>query len=193
MLMKRKSVAVVVISGFIISLVLVLTLVAYVVYIEIKSEEFRSSYSHLLHKIRSSSYSRYIEVSKLSAGVEKSGPLKNQAVLEGNVTNKGVRAVSDLVVKVRFLDNGSAAIYEVIFRPQEPSLGVASLTQSAFSRFVPHAALALKPGETLAFKKVLAGCPKGIFSELDKTSGFAKKPAGKLDNYSSEIISLEFF
>lgn len=51
MIIKKKSLVVVLASGLIISAVLVLTLVGYVVYTELNAEEFKRSYHYHLQKI----------------------------------------------------------------------------------------------------------------------------------------------
>lgn len=53
MLVKRKSIAVVIISGFVISSVLVLTLVGYSIYMELKDNEAKLSYEHDLKQVKS--------------------------------------------------------------------------------------------------------------------------------------------
>lgn len=52
MLIKQKSLIVALLSSFIISLVLVLTLIGYLVYIELKGKEFKRSYQELLQKAK---------------------------------------------------------------------------------------------------------------------------------------------
>lgn len=56
MILKKKSLIVVLASGFIVSAVLVLTLIGYVVYTEIKGEEFKRSYHNHLEKILARAY-----------------------------------------------------------------------------------------------------------------------------------------
>jgi len=51
MMLKKKSLIVVLISGSIISAVLVLTLIGYVIYTEIKGEGLKRSYQYHLEKI----------------------------------------------------------------------------------------------------------------------------------------------
>jgi hypothetical protein len=51
MIIKKKSIAVAVLSSFVVSMVLMLTLVGYVIYTELKGEEFRKSYYRILKDI----------------------------------------------------------------------------------------------------------------------------------------------
>ncbi len=52
MIIKKKSLAVVLISGFVISAVLVLTLIAYVIYVELKAEESKMAYQDSLKRLK---------------------------------------------------------------------------------------------------------------------------------------------
>lgn len=52
MIIKNKSLIVALISGFLISLVLILTLIGYVVYLELKNENFIRSYEYKLGKLK---------------------------------------------------------------------------------------------------------------------------------------------
>lgn len=51
MLIKQKSLIVALVSSFVIVLVLVLTLIGYLAYIELKGEEHKRDYQKLLQKI----------------------------------------------------------------------------------------------------------------------------------------------
>lgn len=51
MILKEKSLIVALVSGFIISAVLVFTLIGYLAYIELKGEESRRAYRELFRKI----------------------------------------------------------------------------------------------------------------------------------------------
>ena len=75
MIIKKKSLIVALVSGYVIASVLVLTLIGYAVYLELKNENFIRSYELLLQKLHAKNYSKYIEFSKLSAGIGSSGPL----------------------------------------------------------------------------------------------------------------------
>lgn len=52
MLIKRKSLAVVIVSGFVISSVLVFTLVGYAVYMELRDREAKLAYEHALERVK---------------------------------------------------------------------------------------------------------------------------------------------
>ena len=61
MLLKRKSFAVTLVSGFVLSCVLILTLVGYVAYIELKNEESKRLYQYSLDKLNAKIYENHIK------------------------------------------------------------------------------------------------------------------------------------
>ena len=187
MIIKKKSLIVAVVSSFIICCVLVLTLLGYLVYLELKDKELRTTYEQLLKKVNAKFYSRHIEISGLTAAVEPSDSLKDKPIIKGILKNKGYRDVSDIIILVRFLDKDGAVIYEVVFHPQEPSLGASNLAYVALP-YIAHPKTSIKPGDSFPFKKILTNCPKEIVSEL---SGKDRKVAwsGSLD---ADIISVSF-
>ncbi|MFA5143108.1 MAG: hypothetical protein WC522_02905 [Candidatus Omnitrophota bacterium] len=52
MIIKKKSIIVALVSSLVLMIVLVLTLVSYVVYLEIKNRELESSYRHLMGELK---------------------------------------------------------------------------------------------------------------------------------------------
>jgi hypothetical protein len=192
MLIKKKSLIVALVSGLIICGVLVLTLVGYLVYLELKDKELRNSYQQLLQKVNAKLYSRHIAISGLGAATESTGSLKGDPVIEGTLTNNGYREISDILLLVKFLDNDGAVLYEVVFHPQEPSLGHAGITQAALPHLQGAPKAAIKKGSTLAFKKILAHCPAGILSEIKRPGGPAKGRGRWSGKLHAEILSVSF-
>lgn len=193
MLIKRKSLIVGLISSFVIALVLITTLFGYFVYLEFKSREFGRIYQELLEKAKAKVYSRHLDIFGLDARIENTGALKGKPIIEGAITNKGSRKIVNLKIKLSFLDKDSASIYELIAHPQEPALGSAVFTRVSTSRLYSytHPIDALKPGETLKFKKIITSCPTEIFVELregEKPTKSFGRWSGKL---TSEVISLD--
>jgi len=189
---KQKSLIVALVSSLIISLVLVLTLVGYLIYIELRANELQRVYQEALAKINAKGYSRYMEVSALTAVIAGSGPLSGKPVIEGDIKNNGHRPVTNLLIKVKFLDRDNAVIYEVIFHPQEPALGAAKLTQVNIPYLTDPAKFVLKSGGVLSFKRILTGCPKEIVGTLRERKGFARNAGRWSGALGSEIISLDF-
>ncbi|MFA6079680.1 MAG: hypothetical protein WC779_08055 [Candidatus Omnitrophota bacterium] len=192
MLIKQKSLIVALVSSFVIAMVLVLTLVAYLIYIELRGEEFKRSYQDLLSKVNSKVYSKNLETVKLDALIEPSGALKGTPVIDGILKNKGSRNITALLLKVKFLDKDGAAIYEVTFHPQEPSLGDQASPQVVIPYLSGPARIILRSGESLAFKRILSNCPKEIIQSLQDKPPASKAWGRWTGKLVSEVLSIDF-
>lgn len=192
MILKKKSLIVALVSSIVIAAVLVPTFISYVIYIEIKGEEARRTYQDLLQKINAKVYSKYIEISNLDAKIESSGVLKGKPVMVGIVKNKGARDISNLLIKVNFLDTDGAIMYDVIFHPQEPSLGSSALTQISIPYLSIQPKIVLRPGKDLPFKKILFSCPDEIIGELQDGRGFAKGGSRWSGKFTSDVLAIDF-
>jgi len=193
MIIKRKSLIVGLVSGIVIALVLIMTLVGYFIYLEFKSREFGRVYQEFLEKAKAKVYSRHLDIFGLDARIENTGALKGKPIIEGAITNKGSREIVNLVIKINFLDRDSASIYELTAHPQEPALGSTVFTHVSISHLYnyAHPIDALKSGQTLKFKKIITSCPTEIFVELregEKPTKSFGRWSGKL---TSEVISLD--
>ncbi|MCM8761679.1 MAG: hypothetical protein NC938_01020 [Candidatus Omnitrophica bacterium] len=192
MIVKKKSLVVALVSSLVICLVLVLTLVGYAVYLELKEDELNNAYQAMLHKVNAKYYAKYIEIAKLSATFETSGALKGQNIVEGIIRNKGYRDISDMLLKVNFLDRDGAIVYDVVFRPQEPALGSSILTQVSIPYLYESSKNVIRPEGSLRFKRILTNCPAQIASEIKNTASSgsgAARWSGKLDY---EILTITF-
>jgi len=187
--LKKKSVVVALISGFIVSIVLILTLVGYSVYLELKNEESRISYMYALDKISARIYGKYIELSGLTAKIERSGALKDKAVLEGTINNRGQRDLSELIMKIKFLDTDGAVIYETVSDLLEPALGTGTLgtIKIPYLSYSPH--IKVKIGGSLPFKKILINPPAEIYSCLRDEGGLSKNRGRWSGKFDYETIS----
>jgi hypothetical protein len=122
---------------------------------------------------------------------EDSGPLKGYPVLEGSIKNNGTRTVADILLRARLLDKSGASMYEVVFRPQEPSLGRSGLAEISIPYINHSNRTAVKPGSSMPFKKILRECPKEIMGELERARSSGRVMYSMPDNISCEILSLE--
>jgi len=192
-MLKKKSLILTLISSIVICLVLVVNLAGYLIYLELKDDELTKIYKAKLQKINAKVYSKYIEIARLGAGFNVTGPLSGKAALEGIIRNDGYRDITDMLIKVRFLDKDGAALYEVTFHPMEPSLGSYGVFAPApISHPADSLASIIRPESSLPFKKILANCPEEILSELRAgtgSSGGRGRWAGKLDY---EILAVNF-
>lgn len=189
--LKKKSVVVALISGIIVSIVLILTLVGYSAYLELKNEESRISYMYALDKINARIYGKYIEISGLTAKIEKSGALRDKAVIEGTVKNSGQREISELITKIKFLDTDGAVIYEAVSDLLEPALGTGTVGVIKIPYLSNNPNIKVKIGGSLPFKKILTNPPAEIYSSLRDEGGISKNRGKWSGKFDYEIISAE--
>ena len=71
MLIKKKSLVVALISSLVICLVLVVNLIGYLIYLELKDKDLDKAYHVMLHRVNAKVYAKHIEIVKLSASFER--------------------------------------------------------------------------------------------------------------------------
>lgn len=191
MIIKKKSLIVALVSSFVIALVLVLTLVGYLVYLEIRERNVQYAYQELLAKVNARVYARHLVVSGLAARIDNVGPLKGKPVVEGAIKNSGTRNVTDLALKVKFLDGNGATVYETAFAPHEPSLGAMALSQVNIPYLNSSPKAIMRPGGSLPFKHVLSNCPPEISSALQDKENMRKDSRWN-NALAYEIIAIDF-
>ncbi|MBN1526664.1 MAG: hypothetical protein JW919_03665 [Candidatus Omnitrophica bacterium] len=191
MIIKKKSLIVALVSSFVIALVLVLTLVGYVIYLEIHERNVQHAYQELLAKVNARVYARYLEISRLAARIDNAGPLKGNPVVEGLIKNAGTRNVTDLMLKIKFLDRNGATIYETAFAPQEPPLGGIDFSQVSIPYFNSAPRVIISAGGSLAFKRVLSNCPPEILSALRDRKNL-RKDSRWTNALAYEILAVDF-
>ncbi|MDD5495551.1 MAG: hypothetical protein PHP46_00445 [Candidatus Omnitrophica bacterium] len=191
-IIKQKSLIVAMVSSFVILLVLVFTLLGYLIYIELSGEDFKRTYEEMLRKVNARVYSGNIDIQRLTAKIEKTGPLKGKPIIEGELKNKGPKEISDILIKVKFLDKDGAIIYETVFHPQEPSLGTSGLGSVSIPYFSGSSRLTLKTGGSFPFKRVLNNCPGEIMETLQDTSGYAKGAPRWSGKLTFEVSAIAF-
>lgn len=192
MIIKRKSLIVAVVSSIIISLVLILTLIGYLAYLTLREENLKLTYQDLLAKVNAKAYSRYIEFSALEAKMEVSGVLKAKPTVSGTIKNKGTKNITSLLVKAKFLDKDGATIYETAFLPQQPSLSASALKQVNIPYLRTSPKVILKSGDSLAFKIVIADCPREIFLALKETASPGKTAGRWAGKVVCELLEIDF-
>jgi len=192
-IIKKKSLVVALVSSLVISMVLVVNLAGYLIYLELKDDELSRAYRADLQKVNAKVYSEHIEVARLEASFDRMGPLSGEAVLEGIVRNDGYRDITNLCIRVKFLDRDGAAIYEVTFQPLESSLeSYGALAPLAASHLTDTPASVMKPESSIPFKKILTNCPREILSELKASAGSSGSKGRWTGRFSYEILSVNF-
>jgi len=181
------------ISGFVLSCVLILTLIGYVVYAELKNGESKISYRRALGTFNAKIYGKYIDVSGLSARVGDSGALKGKEIVEGTLKNLGEKQVCGLLIKIKFLDRDGAVIYESLIDPMRPALGYGGIPQVTIPYISSRSEACIPKGTALPFKMVLSNCPDEITSAIRGSAGFTKDRGRWSGKIGYELASVEIF
>lgn len=193
MIIKKKSIIVAAVSGMLVSIVLTATVAAYLLHVEINTRNFRGHYEEAIKKLSAKAYAKQIDFFRLRAVIGTEGAFRLKPIVEGVMLNNGNRAVRDIVLKIKFRDTDGAVIYEVVFHPQEPALGMSILGQVPIPYLSEPHRISVDPGERLVFKRLLSGCPREIASAIkegagQKTAGYS----GWAGTLEPEILSIEF-
>lgn len=191
MMLKKKSLVVTMISGFVLSCVLILTLVGYAAYIELKNEESKRSYGEMSGRLNARIYEKYIEITGLEARVASNGPLRGKYIVEGTLRNRGDKDISGLLLKLRFSDKDGAVIYETPLDPTEPALGSGVIPRMNIPYISGLSDTVIIKGASMPFKKVLADCPPEMTDSIAGSPGFSKDRGRWTGRIGYEIISTE--
>ncbi len=195
MFIKSKSIVVAAVSSIVVSAALVFTLIGYYMYIELKIRDDEKTSIDSLRKVQSQIFSKQIDVSQLTCAIEKSDGGRGRPTIRGIIKNGSTRDIYDIVLKVKFLDVSGASLYEVIFRPLEPTYGTNPIGHISQSHLLGYSRKnALKAKESNAFKRVILNSPKEILSFLDTRKGqrpaSLKKSRAWTGSYAWEVISV---
>ena len=75
-MIKKKSLIVALISSFVICLVLIVNLIGYLIYTQLKHDELNSAYKASLQRVNAKMYAEHIEIDKLGATFDRVGPFR---------------------------------------------------------------------------------------------------------------------
>lgn len=174
MLIKKKSIIVITLSSIIISLVLILTVIGFYLYLCLKERDASDQYLKSLSEINAKIYSKYIAVSPLVIKIDEEGIFEGEPIVEANINNQSEKKIKSFKLKLSIFDRDRKVLYLDTFYPIRP--------ESYFGVVANDTGNYLAPGDTLSFKHILKNCPKEIESYLKIKSRFAKKKdAGDLE------------
>jgi len=184
MIIKKKSILVIVVSSVLISLVLITTLIGFYLYLNWKADGNKSSYSNSLRQLNAELYGRHIEISSLRFKLDRDADPAAIPLIEGRISNKSNKKISYLKLKLSLSDKAGCVLYTDYFYP---------LTSRTYFGAIPkQAASYLAPSDSISFKHTLRGCPEKILSYLKTKYEFVKsKDTDKIDmRYKIEEISI---
>jgi len=191
MLIKKKSLLVIVVSSGVISLVLISALIGFLIHAEIRERRSHDEYKKILGRLQARLYADSVQIGDLSLRIATSGALTEKPIIEGTVRNNGQESISHIIVKVHLKDENGADIYEILFNALEPSLGTVDLARAAVAYFQDMHHSRLAKYSSKSFKHVLVDCPHEIYKVL-RQRALRKDTPQWPGRITSEIVSIEF-
>ena len=174
MIIKKKSILVIVLSITLITLVLITTLIGFYLYLNWKEENTKSLYLTSLYELNAKLYAKYISITSILIKIDEEEFFKGKPIIEGRIKNTSNKKIRSLKLKISLLDKDGRVLYMGLFYPL---------------RIDSHSYLA--PNDAISFKHLLKNCPKDITSYLKMKTRFAKekkKEAIDIDYKIEELI-----
>lgn len=173
MIVKKKSILVIILSIMLISLVLITTLIGYYLYLNWKEENTKSLYLTSLYELNAKLYAKYISITSILIKIDEEEFFKDKPIMEGHIKNTSNKKIRSLKLKISLLDKDGRVLYMDLFYPL---------------RIDSHSYLA--PNDAISFKHLLKNCPKDITSYLKMKTRFAKEKKKDLINITYKIEEL---
>jgi len=182
MFIKKKSILVIILSTTLISLVFVITLFGFYLYLNWKAENNKLSYRTTLSELNARLYEKYVSVASVLLKIDSEGIFKGNPVVEGHITNRSSKKITSLKLRVSILDNENRVLYRESFYPlrREPYLSVISKGTGNY----------LAPDDSISFKHLLKNCPKDVLTYLKMKTRFAKEKKSQSLNLDYKLEEL---
>jgi hypothetical protein len=176
MIIKKKSILVIILSILLISLVLIATLIGYYLYLNWKEENTKSAYLTSLYELNAKLYAKYISITSILIKIDEEEFFEGKPIIEGHIKNTSNKKIRSLKLKISLLDKDGRVLYMDLFYP---------LRIDSYSY--------LAPNDAISFKHLLKNCPKDITSYLKMKTRFAKEKKKDPINidYKIEELTLE--
>lgn len=185
MIIKRKSTFVIFFSSSLITLVLVITLAAFYLYLNFKEENNKLAYQKSLYELNAQLFAKYVDIASVILKIGDKGYFRNRPIFEGKITNRSDKKILSLKIKVAVMDSKNKTIYSTSLYPIQPETYLTVIPKGT-GNF-------LAPGDSISFKHILKNYPKDIMTILLMKNTFAKgKDAEKLNiDYKIEGLIVE--
>jgi len=179
---KKKSIIVIILSTMLISLVLIITLVGYYLYLNWQEENDRLTYCDSLYELNAKLFSKYVDVSYVNLKMDTEGVFKGNPVVEGRITNRSDKKLLSIKLRIAVKDKEDRVLYTESFYPLQKSTYVPILTEGT-GQF-------LSPGDSISFSHILKNCPRQVVSYLDMRTQFAKGKNPKAMDLEHKVTEL---
>jgi len=191
-MIKPKSIIVIFISSFVISLVLVLTIAGLSLYLGWKEKDSERIHSVEIDKLNASLYEKFIDVSDLKAKKGKEGIFKDNYIIEGLVKNNGFRTVSSISLEIDFLNASREAIHTETFKPLQSAVPSSKLSIGSLFILTSGKELPLARGQSMRFKHILSCQKKKDVVSPIKNNRFATNPNEWSGRFSNRVNMIKF-
>ncbi len=185
MIIKRKSLLVILLSTAVISFVLIITLIGFYLFLSWQQETDEYAYKSQISDLNAAIYDTHIYIKGISARIDTDGLFKNKPVVQGRISNKTNKNIISLELRINFEDQKGRVIFMDKFFPVYNDFGVGIIAEKTGNY--------LAPGDSISFKHLLENCPKQILEHLKKQAVFVKdNKNGQLNlSYKLEEVMLK--
>lgn len=177
MFLKKKHIIVVMVSSFIVSLVLVSTILGYNLYLQYKKDTFRIKYRNSIAKITADLFSKDLVLSNMKIRFYENDAKipADMPVFEGAVKNNSNKTVTLLIIEMSFQDPNGRVLYKDWFYPIGEGRSENISSHYAGNR----TGRVLLPGEGVSFRYILKNCSADLAREISYDPSFAKSEPNK--------------
>jgi len=183
MILKKKSILVILLSCIIISLVLVATLIGSYIYLNWEGDTRFERYTTDLNRANADLYAKDNPVSKLHVKIGDRGYFVGKPIVEGCITNGTKKKILFLKIKISIIDKDNKVLYMENLYPLQAYSYLSPLSQETDNY--------LAPKDSISFKHILKHCPRHVIKYLsDKSvSPYVSPPDGlKVEHVIKQVI-----
>ncbi len=166
-IIKKKSIFVIFLSSFLITLVLIATLLGTYLHLGIKAEENEAFYYKSLGDSNAQLFSKQILMTSPVLKLGEEGHYEGKPIVEGMITNNSSKKIISFRLRLSILDKDNRVLYIESIYPLHGH-GILSPLSDETSSF-------LSPGNSISYKTILRHCPRHVIKTLQQKTRFAKE------------------
>lgn len=177
MVLKQKSLLIVIISSLVIASVLALTIFGFYAYLEGKEKKIKRNYRLAIYDVNAQLFEKYIAIN-LKATIDQEGISKNKPVIEGTIKNTSDKKIYSLKMKIAFCNPEGEVVYADTLYPVgsefESPVNIGEIAKKTKSF--------LLEGDSISFVYQLKNTPPEVRDYLKSCQKFVKaQDAGHLE------------
>jgi len=182
MIIKKKSILVIILSSITVAIVLVATLFGFHFYLNWEEAKNRAEYNRSVYELNAKMFSKYITISSLFLGASDDDDHADKAVIEGHIKNNSDKKIISMKLRIAIVDKDNRVLYAESLYPlyQKGALVVSGRESGQY----------LSPNDSISFKRALESCPKDIVTYLRMKMRFARDHEQRVLNLDYKIEGL---